>query len=188
MAMPRNIRLLWRIWGAVLTVVTVAVMAITAWAQISEYRYSDFDRVYPGFYGADLVSAETRETSVIVYRITSPVLIVDAEGPVRVSVSRGAGDRLTMRRELAWGRDGRDFHQEWESGKVLRVSLSCAAPYAGAREPCSADYRLTVPPGVKVLVADGPATRECPVTGAATVCRPAGGPARAVPPAAPSGP
>jgi len=72
MAMPRNIRLLWRVWGAVLTAVTVGVVALTAWAQITEYRHGTYERVQPGVYGAELLSAESRESTTVVYRIPTP--------------------------------------------------------------------------------------------------------------------
>ncbi|GGM68552.1 hypothetical protein GCM10010106_13260 [Thermopolyspora flexuosa] len=175
MAMPRNIRLLWRVWGTVLTAVTVGVVALTAWAQIAEYRHGTYERVQPGVYGAELLSAESRESTTVVYRIGTPVVIVEADGPVKVNVSRGERERLTVRRELAWGARGREFHQEWEGGKVLRITYSCPAPFAGSPDLCSADYHLTVPPDVRVVVANGTATRDCPLTRAVTVCRTADG-------------
>lgn len=169
--MSRNVRAVWITVGAALTVMTVLTVAVGAWSAIREPR--DYDFVYPGTYGASLVSETSRETTTTVYKISTPVVIVDVTGPVAVRVTHGEPDRLTIRRELAWGPGGREFGQHWEEGKVLRVLFTCTGPRAGADLTCSADYSLTVPPGVKVVIAGPNVTRECPVpaTGEA-VCRP----------------
>jgi len=170
MAMPRNVRALWIVVGTVLTVLTVVLTAFGVWSAIRTPRHYDY--VYPGSYGAALIDEQTREVTTTVYRITTPVVIVDATGPVTIRVEHGEPDRLTIRREVSWGRYGRRFDQEWEDGKVLSVKLSCANPRSGRDRGCSADYRLTVPPDVKVLIAGPESSRECPVTTPETVCRP----------------
>ncbi|MEV5411940.1 hypothetical protein AB0K60_24265 [Thermopolyspora sp. NPDC052614] len=169
MAMPRNIRALWLIVGAALTVITVLLTALGIWSEFREPR--DYDYAFPGTYGASLISERSQETTTTVYEITSPVVIVDVTGPVGVRVTRGEPDRLTIRRELTYGPQGREFSQQWLDGKVLHVLFICPGPRAGAGLTCTADYSLTVPPDVKVMIAGPRATHECRLSTAETVCR-----------------
>jgi hypothetical protein len=171
MAMPRNIRAVWLIVGVALTVFTVLVAAVGIWSGFREPR--DYDFAFPGEYGASLISERSQETTTTVYRITSPVVIVDATGPVGVRVTRGEPDRLTIRRELTWGRHGREFSQQWLDGKVLRVLFTCPGQRTDVNLTCTADYSLTVPADVDVMIASPRATRQCPLTATETVCRPA---------------
>ncbi|MEU4542281.1 hypothetical protein [Nonomuraea dietziae] len=108
---------------------------------------------------ASFISSTTTETTVTVYRITTPELFVEARGAVDVKVvtlpfSKG-GRRLTIERRLTWAEGGRDHSESW-NGKWLRAEVRCAAT------ECSALYTLTVPQGTPVRVMTPPRTLTCP--------------------------
>lgn len=176
MAMSRKTRTVWIIVGTALTLVTVGAIAFGIWsAGTTTGTRTPFDHHFdhPGSYDSSLVSEHSTATTTTVYTISTPVVIVDVQGPVAIRVNRGDPGRLSIHREMTWNRQVPEVFQSWDEGKILRIRFTCAGPRAGADLTCSADYTLTVPPDVKVMLAGPNTTRECPLTTTETLCRPA---------------
>ncbi|WP_405147094.1 hypothetical protein OG589_06540 [Sphaerisporangium sp. NBC_01403] len=163
--MRSTIRTAWIAVGGALTALTVIGMALWAWTDIRLPH--DYDFAFPGSYDSSDLGRLTTETSTVTYAITTPLVIVDATGRVGVRFVPGAAGRLSVRRELTWRDGDRRFSEAWESGRTLRVSLTCAGGSG-----CRGDYTLGVPPGVEVLLTTPTGTVRCSPASPGAPCPP----------------
>ncbi|GII58724.1 hypothetical protein Pth03_71130 [Planotetraspora thailandica] len=170
--MRSRVRAVWIAVGGVFTAVLVAVMAIAALAEIpvpGDWRSSRS-------YGSSIIGATT-ETTTVTYAITTPRIVVDVSAGIGVRVSTGEPGRLTVRRTLVWDGRGRRFDESWKDGGTLQATMTCGPSVPGASGGCQAEYFLTVPPDVEVLMAthSGPVTCRPSAAGEVTCVRPGTG-------------
>ncbi len=169
MAMRNGVRTAWLAAGGVLSVSAVLAMALAVWADIRLPH--DYDFTFPGSYDSSLLDRRTSETTTTVYSLAAPRIIVDATGHVGVRVVPGTAGRLSVRREITWALESRGIEETWENGRTLRIRLSCPRDGRSAGGACAADYTLSVPPDVKVVMATLSGVVPCPRTAAETICR-----------------
>ncbi|MCG5220112.1 hypothetical protein [Streptosporangium sp. KLBMP 9127] len=132
----------WVAVGGVLTALLVVGVAAVVWVAIE----------WPGESApTSLVSSRTTETSVQVYRLTSPVLYLNLGRNVEVKVVEGVEGTISVTRTLVWTQYGRpNVTEEW-NGRRLRATIDCQ-PDALRREKdaCQATYTLRVPASTDV--------------------------------------
>ncbi|MFI6293513.1 hypothetical protein ACIBEJ_18120 [Nonomuraea sp. NPDC050790] len=85
------------------------------------------------------------ETTIGHHELPGTDLVVDADGPVRLTVVAGGARRIVIKRELSWT-GGRRHEEAWEDARRLRIAYACD-------DGCAADYVLTVPDATRVRVA-----------------------------------
>lgn len=169
--MRRKVRTGWIAAGAALTVFAVAGMALAAWSEIRVPRVYDFS--FPGSYDSSVLDESRTETRTVTYAITTHRITVDVRGAVTVRVAPGDAGRLTVRRETAWRGEAPSTNETWESGKTLRLAITCGKSLWQAESDCRTDVALSVPPDVEVLVTTPEWTMPCPPAAAVVTCGPA---------------
>jgi hypothetical protein len=138
--MRSRVRTGWIVVGGALTALAVLVLPVTAWTDIRE----------PGTpYGVSLISSKASETSVQVYRLASPVIVVLVPEAVDVRVVPGQAGRLSVERKVTWSRERPDFSESWD-GRRLAAEISCARFGRPPDPDCRMEYTLGVPAGVRV--------------------------------------
>ncbi|MEV0973875.1 hypothetical protein [Microtetraspora glauca] len=167
--MRRNVRTGWIATGAALTVSAVVAMALGAWYRLPIPHGYDFS--FPGSYDSSVLDQSATETRTVTYAVTTPQIIVDVRGRVDVRVAPGVPGRLTAKRETTWHSGPPSISEAWESGKTLRVKVTC--PGELGDPGCRTDYTLSVPPGVDVLVTTPDWTMPCPPAATEVTCGPA---------------
>lgn len=170
--MRRAVRTRWITAGAVLTVSAVVAMALAAWTEIRVPHSYDF--TFPGSYESSVLDERSTETRTVTYAVTTPQIIVDLRGRVDVRVAPGVPGRITVKRETTWHGGGPPSMSEtWESGKTLRVEVTCARGPGRVNPDCHTVYTLSVPSATGVLVTTPDWTMPCSPTPAEVVCGPA---------------
>ncbi|GIH89750.1 hypothetical protein ACFFMN_12870 [Planobispora siamensis] len=138
--MRRNVRTAWITVGGALTALAVLVLPVTVWTETRP----------PGsIHDTSLLSSTASESSVQVYRLTSPVIVVLASGEVEVQVVPGETGRLTVERTITWSRERPGLFESWD-GTILQAQLSCPESGRAAEPNCRARYTLRVPDGIRV--------------------------------------
>ncbi|MFJ2032198.1 hypothetical protein [Streptosporangium sp. NPDC087985] len=168
--MRRAARTVWIVGGAALTVSAVLSMALAAWTQIRVPHGYDFS--FPGSYQSSLLDQSATETRTVTYAVTTPQIIVDVRGRVDVRVAPGVPGRLSVKRETTWHGGPPSMSETWESGKTLRVEVTCPGELGRVDPDCRTVYTVSTPPGVGVLVTTLDWTMPCPPTPAEVTCGP----------------
>ncbi|WP_432929592.1 hypothetical protein ACQPZZ_05635 [Microbispora sp. CA-135349] len=150
----------WIAAGAALTGSVVVAMALGAWSQIRVPRSYDFS--FPGSYRSSVLDQRGTETRTVTYAVTTPQIIVDVRGRVDVRVAPGVPGRLSAKRETTWHGGPPSTSETWESGKTLRLEVTCFRDLGRADADCGTVYTLSAPPGVGVLVMTPDRTVSCP--------------------------
>ncbi|GAA3137622.1 hypothetical protein [Streptosporangium carneum] len=166
--MRKGVRTGWLVAGGLLSVSAVLGIALAIWAGIRLPRAYDFS--FPGSYDSSVL--EKRSSVTTVYSLRAPMIIVDVAGRVGVRVVPGTPGRLEVRREVSGADGSYGLEEAWQDGRTLRIALDCPddGPEGG---DCLADYTLSVPRGVEVLMATVTRAVPCRLTASETVCRPA---------------
>ncbi|MEU0567334.1 hypothetical protein ABZ297_18390 [Nonomuraea sp. NPDC005983] len=169
--MRRAVRVRWIVSGAALTVCTVVAMALSAWSEIRVPHSSDV--AFPGSYQSSVLDQRGTETRTVTYAITTPQIVVDVRGRVDVRVAPGVPGRITVQRETTWQGGSPSMSESWESGKTLRVEVTCSRDLGRVDPGCRTVYTLSAPRGVGVLVTTPGWTMPCPPATAEVTCGPA---------------
>lgn len=168
--MRRAVRTRWIAAGAALTVSVVVAMASAAWKEIRVPHSYDFS--FPGSFESSVLDQRGTETRTVTYAVTTPQIIVDVRGRVDVRVAPGVPGRLSVKRETTWRGGAPSMSETWESGKTLRVEVTCSPDLGTVDSGCRTVYTVSAPPGVGVLVTTPDWTRPCPPAAAEVTCGP----------------
>ncbi|GII67440.1 hypothetical protein Skr01_75250 [Sphaerisporangium krabiense] len=178
--MRRNVRAGWIAAGGLLSASAVLGVALAVWLAVRLPH--DYDFALGSYDSADL-GRRTTEVSTVTYAITTPVVVVNTAGPVRVLVARGPAGRLAVRREMSWEEGEREFQESWRDGTTLDVRLGCPRPARGTAAPCHATYTLTAPASVRVQLVTPSGTATCAAAGPEpAACESTGPPPAPAPP------
>ncbi|OPG05801.1 hypothetical protein [Microbispora sp. GKU 823] len=158
----------WIAAGAALTVCAVVAMALAAWSEIRVPHASDFS--FPGSYKSSVLDQRGTETRTVTYAVTTSRIIVDVRGRVDVRVAPGVPGRLSVKRETTWHGGPPSMSETWESGKTLRVEVTCSRDLGPVDADCRTVYTVSAPPGVGVLVMTPDWTMPCPPTASEVTC------------------
>ncbi|GIH63672.1 hypothetical protein [Microbispora siamensis] len=169
--MRRAVRTRWIAAGAALTVSAVVAMALAAWTEIRVPHSYDFS--FPGSFESSVLDERSTETRTVTYAVTTPQIIVDVRGRVDVRVAPGVPGRLSVKRETTWHGGSPSMSETWESGKTLRVEVSCSRDLGRVDPGCRTVYTVSAPRGVGVLVTTPDWTMPCPPAAAEVTCGPA---------------
>jgi hypothetical protein len=131
MPMRSNVRTGWIAAGGALTVLAVLGVALAVWAEVTQPSTS-YETV-------------TRPP----HSLTSSKVVVDATGPVNISIVAGVTGQLSMMRGLLWTGDRPGVTEEWE-GDTLRIGVTCLGKGSEGETVCQADYTLTLPAATDV--------------------------------------
>ncbi|WP_336215738.1 DUF4097 family beta strand repeat-containing protein [Nonomuraea sp. LPB2021202275-12-8] len=136
-------RAVWRVAGAILTVVALTLSTVT---------------ISAGFAQALLPTESSVRT--IAFEGRTQLKIAADRGDVRVTVQAGEAGVIVIDRWLRWEQDKPSVSEDWD-GRTLRLGASCSGQ---PEQPlCEAEYHLLVPPETDIE-----ATAS---TGAVTVSR-----------------
>jgi hypothetical protein len=140
--MQRNVRTRWLVVGAVLTVLAVLAVPVAGWADLVHMHGSGYASApLPGY----------RETHIVerAVTLTSPQIVVTADGPVDITIVVGPTGQLTIKRELTWVEGQPDFRESWD-GQHLDISLGCGRVEQRPASGCRGGYTLSVAPQIRV--------------------------------------